>query len=1247
MVKMLSCNAQGLCNNNKRREFFYYFHERNLDIVFVQETHCSRAAQGRWKMEWGGPIYFSNGTTASRGVAVLFDRKFQYQLINVKHDDNGRWIEVRIKYEGSELTLLNVYAPNIDDPEFFKTMFHSLRQMDPREIILAGDFNLVLDIELDKMGGRKVTHWNSQKIVKAYMEELNLVDIWRIQHPEAKIFTWKGVRGIEEIRVRLDFFLISDTLAQFVSISEIKPRYKADHALPLIEINLIKLQRGRGVWKFNTSLLSVKEFLESINEMIEEEILTEYESARHRWEIIKMRARSIAIKVSSEKKRDREQRLKILEKKLKLVEEKNEQAYTTFWNPQEIQEHKLRLHREIEEIIEYRTRGAAMRCKVNWLENGNKPTKYFSGLEKSKYNRKTITKLKDNQGVIQSSNEDIQAIQVNFFKKLYANKDLDCTKIDEFFNDLQGPKLSNKQRLDLELPVNIGELSKAVKEMQNSKTPGPDGFSVEFYKCFWGKLRKPLWEAMKESWKFGFDRNMQKSLITLLGKKERDPLEIENWRPINLLNVDYKIISKALANRVRDILPFIIDDDQKGFIPGRYIGENIRDLIDTVDFCDKNQVPSLLISFDYKRAFDSINHLYFDKTLEFFGFGPIFRQYMKSLYEGVEVAILNNGHISQYLPVQSGFRQGCVLSPGNFVIALQPLILKIKQAQNVQGIQLSDALQKLFGLFADDIWATIFGDQNNLNALLSHFDRFAQVSGLHINYNKTQIMRIGSLRNSNAIFYTQKPLNWAHSVKILGIRLGSREALYSNYQGILENIQQITAIWSNRSLNVFGKIVICNSLLLSIPVYKLLMVSNPDTSFFVKVKKTIVEFLWDGKPSKVRYSKMIKSKWSGGLSLTDLAIKNLSLKASWVPRLILARNATWSFLAYSNLPFNSELIWECNISSQTILRMFDKDNFWIQVWAAWADLKGQDEPTSCDEVLLQVLWYNCKILRRGKPWIASQFSRVGINKVQDIYDETNSMFFTYDELCTRFNQHLNIMDYNAIIVGIPSSFKSLLNRRSNMPVRRSFLEIALSKKKPSQYLSKLAKNRITDSDGCKEAWQHDLSCTIEDEKWNSIIVDQYLLTNFDQLRWFQYRIIHRLLVTNVKRNKYDRSVSDKCQFCQHAKETPMHLLVECRTTQKFWFAWQKWIKYFFKIQVELDPFVIIFNQYSGQFRPLINTMILIAKQHIYASKCMNVPLRFNTFAQRLAQICNIEKTVALRNGKIDKHDKKWRLYQEI
>lgn len=322
---------------------------------------------------------------------------------------------------------------------------------------------------------------------------------------------------------------------------------------------------------------------------------------------------------------------------------------------------------------------------------------------------------------------------------------------------------------------------------------------------------------------------------------------------------------------------------------------------------------------------------------------------MKSLYDRISIAVLNNGHVSEDVQVKSGFRQGCVMSPGNFVLALQPLILKNTQDIKVRGIQLNQDLEKMFGLFADDIWAVILGTQQNLDTLLEYFYNFMHISGLELNYDKTQIMRIGSLRNSNTQFYSLKNLFWVDGIKILG----TRQFLLDNYQGMLDKLLKLTMIWSNRSLNIMGKIVICNTLFLSQFVYKLLMISSPSVKFITDVKNIVRNFLWDGKPPRIHYSKLVVSKWSGGLSLADLDTRSVSLKASWVPQILRNPQESWVFLAYQKLPWNNNLIWDCNISSASIPQLFDENEFWIQVWISWAKTKGKERRCIIRDLVVQ------------------------------------------------------------------------------------------------------------------------------------------------------------------------------------------------------------------------------------------------------------------------------------------------------
>lgn len=156
-----------------------------------------------------------------------------------------------------------------------------------------------------------------------------------------------------------------------------------------------------------------------------------------------------------------------------------------------------------------------------------------------------------------------------------------------------------------------------------------------------------------------------------------------------------------------------------------------------------------------------------------------------------------------------------------------------------------------------------------LNNFLAQIDKF-RMSGLTLNYDKTHIMRIGSLRNADARFYTLKPLHWVdpfsqEGIKVLGVKLGTQEAL--------DKLVKIVGVWQRRNLNIMGRIVIINSLMLSITVYKVLMLTLPSAKFIKSVKQRILDFLWDGKPPQICYPKAVLVKADGGLNLVDIDIK--------------------------------------------------------------------------------------------------------------------------------------------------------------------------------------------------------------------------------------------------------------------------------------------------------------------------------------------------------------------------------------
>ena len=223
--------------------------------------------------------------------------------------------------------------------------------------------------------------------------------------------------------------------------------------------------------------------------------------------------------------------------------------------------------------------------------------------------------------------------------------------------------------------------------MKNQKSLGSDGLTVEFYKIFWNNIKHFYIRSINYSYKNGSLTELQKQgVITLLPKPNKDIEKLENWRPISLLNVAYKIATKAIANRIKPIITSIVDNSQTGFIKGRFIGENIRLLFDIIETAEEQNNPGLLFFSDFEKAFDNLDHAYMFKCLKHLNFGNSFTKWIKLFYTDVKSCVANNGYMSNFFSIHRGVRQGCPLSTYLFIICIELLSYKISTNEDLKGI---------------------------------------------------------------------------------------------------------------------------------------------------------------------------------------------------------------------------------------------------------------------------------------------------------------------------------------------------------------------------------------------------------------------------------------------------------------------------------------------------------------------------------------------------------------------------------
>ena len=265
-LKICSYICRGLNSTKKRYDLLSLFKEKNVDILCLQETHFFADIETKIYQQWEGNSFFSHGNSNFKGVAIFFQKGVDIKVLSCKSDTEGQFIALKLLYGNTSIILANVYAPNIDNPNDFYGIFNQIESFDNSEnIILCGDFNLVLDASIDYENYKYLNHnARSRKFLLNKMNETGLIDPFRQLHGKTRKYTWKRLSPLQ--RGRLDFFLMTLTLLPFLRNFNIDISYRSDHSIIVLELS--EQNHGKGFWKSNNSLLNDKDYIDCINRKI-------------------------------------------------------------------------------------------------------------------------------------------------------------------------------------------------------------------------------------------------------------------------------------------------------------------------------------------------------------------------------------------------------------------------------------------------------------------------------------------------------------------------------------------------------------------------------------------------------------------------------------------------------------------------------------------------------------------------------------------------------------------------------------------------------------------------------------------------------------------------------------------------------------------------------------------------------------------------------------------------------------------
>ncbi len=615
-LSLISLNVKGIRDIVKRKAIFLFCKEMKADFIFLQESHSSSEDVPFWKNQWGDELWSNH----SAGVIILkgsFRGKILYNQCDVK----GHWVILVIEIGSNMFILCNVYGYNscVLNHNLLDTIEENVNIISTKfpmaKVIIGGDFNMVQDNALDRLPPR-ISNKNNN--LQNFSNNLALIDIWRYRNPSVRQFTWSNKQMTQQSRI--DFWLTSSELDQNVLQTKISPAILTDHkVLTRVQYNC----KNSGYWKLNNSFLHHQDYVEHIQVLINKywiqaNIRKEYGTV---WELLKFEIRKFSIQFGKQlamKKRTRIQDI------IKEISNLN-QSSTHPSNSDNLEN----LQKELDCIYQEKARGAFVRSRRKWMEEGERNSKYFFNLEKRSAEINLIRKLKINSTVT----EDLGMIS-EFVSKYYADiyslgEDQDNIII---FKTIKNPKtLSLGSKTECSQDLSLNEIEFCIKALKNNKSPGNDGLTSEFYKAFINDVSRFLLAVYEEAINKGsLPASLRQGVITLIPKRPKYILLLENWRPISLLNNDYKIMASIFAKRMKNALNEIIDETQCGFMKGRHIFSNIRLVIDLVQYSNLLNGDPLILFLDFRKAFDTVNHNFIFDLLKFFGFGQYFIKSVKN-----------------------------------------------------------------------------------------------------------------------------------------------------------------------------------------------------------------------------------------------------------------------------------------------------------------------------------------------------------------------------------------------------------------------------------------------------------------------------------------------------------------------------------------------------------------------------------------------------------------------------------------
>lgn len=1002
-------------------------------IVCLQETHLSSQSDSdALRVKWGAtPSYWTfNPNTASQGVATLFPNK-RFDVLALAPAQSSR-LQIFLLSSGSvKIYLCNIYAP-VQDAErlgFYETLLHNVESVVPdgANLILCGDFNFhLLPTDANSPTRRTAPPPSFEALCSRY----SLTDVASMTEDGKKANRFKTFQRVNAgsasglVESRVDYFFVSRPLVAWNPRIAPWNKYTSRHLnSPLSDHLGIKLtltppsyKRGPGRWRMrwdmhgknpdylhvihNTILSWRKEWPPFASDhILRIDALKRYlQTALSAWERDFRRKSKSAYWAA----------MKSLERLIDAYSQ-GELEREAFLHQRDSLYRTLR-ERMPEFCKSFCQTEALFSSKVEATSSHEFFDHYF-GID-TESSDPTKLRPADTSDPSEASDDPLILMYLSaaHFAELYDGQQAqESVALHRDERDSCAPlykpyKLLEREALDLDAPLTSHELLQAFKDISGlGKSPGLDGLAPEFYVAFWDEIKRDFVLYLREMQRRKVaPASLRDILIVPIPKPGTDATLITNRRPIALSNVEERAIERALSNRLTPIMPRLISKYQSGFITRRSAVHQFM-LVYLLMFYEGNnpELEELCLGFlDFSKAYDRVNWEFLFWTLQQYGFGPGFIDWVRLLYSDLSGMIYINDWTSPRFPIRCGVRQGGPLSPYLYNLCAHLLIMLIDSEPRLKGVRISKTDICKVVQFADDT-VPLIAALAEIPIWDFIFKKYQRLTGAKINLDKSRILplRPNLVLPDDCPFERMKvdPSEIAANSKVakyLGFPL---EMVHDRFWNKKTAALVLRAQSMNRSRMPLRSGILLAWAAIAGALHYPLYILEPEEHRYKSWSNLIRNF--SGVRGSVSPYVTSLPFNDGGLNCPDIKRFSLALKSKWLAHLNdPACAAPWKqYLQYQidtqMRPFEYSSI-VLMLDMPSVLPMLKLPPLWKMLFEAWRERQALKFPPSVAETLTHPLFFNPLIKLPASISRAAmvELAREGCLRIRDIWDPTRRAF---------------------------------------------------------------------------------------------------------------------------------------------------------------------------------------------------------------------------------------------------------------